>query len=220
MKNAIICFTRIPLPGQTKTRLQPFLNGAECAALHSAFLRDIAAVCESVEADLFVAYTPAIGSSLLAGLFPPRTRFFSQVEADLGTRMDQALRRVLAQSYDACILIGSDLPLLGAAQLRSAFAALERADATLGPTPDGGYYLVGLRSPCSELFAKQTYGCPTVYEHAVAALRAAGRSFSPALPCSDVDTVEDLRALRAALYGQDSCTARCLRALPERRDPA
>ena len=127
--------------------------------------------------------------------------------------MAAAMDRVLALGHSPCVLIGSDLPLLTAAHLNGAFAALEGADATLGPTPDGGYYLVGLKRPCPPLFAGKRYGSGDVYGDAVAALEAAGRSFAPAPACADVDTPEDLRALRRALAGAESHTARYLRQL-------
>ena len=58
MKRAIIIFTRIPLPGKTKTRMMPALSGRKCAALHTCFLKDIYAACRKVDADIFVDYTP------------------------------------------------------------------------------------------------------------------------------------------------------------------
>ena len=210
MDRALICFTRAPLPGRTKTRLQPVLSGAACAALHAAFLLDIAQVCRQVAAALYVAYAPEGGQGRLPELFPSARALFPQEGADLGARMAAALDRVLALGHSPCVLIGSDLPLLTPGHLEGAFQALERADATLGPTADGGYYLVGLRESCPALFTGKRYGCGDVYGDAVAALQAAGVSFAPAPACPDVDIPEDLAALRRALAGSRSHTARCL----------
>ena len=58
MKNAVILFTRVPKPGQTKTRLLPVLQPEQCADLHWAFLKDLAALYRDLDAHLFVAYTP------------------------------------------------------------------------------------------------------------------------------------------------------------------
>ena len=58
MKRAVICFTRVPVPGKTKTRLMPLLGGKNCARLHTAFLQDLADVYRQLDADLFVAYAP------------------------------------------------------------------------------------------------------------------------------------------------------------------
>ena len=58
MNKALILFTRVPIPGMTKTRLMPFLSGKECAELHTCFLKDIYEKAKQVEADLFVFFTP------------------------------------------------------------------------------------------------------------------------------------------------------------------
>ena len=86
------------------------------------------------------------------------------------------------------------------------------ADASLGPTEDGGYYLVGLKKPCRALFAGQAYGHESVYENALAAIRGAGLRFRPAPPCRDVDVPEDLCRLPGTVR-PDSHTARLLKIL-------
>ncbi len=212
MKKALICFTRVPAPGQTKTRLMPLLTGEECAALHTAFLRDIAAACESLAVPIFVAYTPGGDFGLLREIFPSAQAFFPQKGTGLGARMHCALSETFALGYDACVLIGSDLPELTARHLSAAFAALEEADAVLGPTDDGGYYLAGLKEPCAALFAGQEYGNSSVYENALRALREAGRSFRPAPPCRDVDVPEDLRRLLQTVK-PETYTARLIKTL-------
>lgn len=212
MKRALICFTRAPVPGRTKTRLMPLLSAEECAALHTAFLRDIAGVCGRVDADLYVAYAPEGGWGALREIFPAALGFFPQEGDGLGERMHRALSRVLALGYGAGVLIGSDLPELTEAHLAAAFAALEEADASLGPTEDGGYYLVGLKKPCPALFAGQAYGHGSVYRNALAAIRGAGLRFLPAPPCRDVDVPEDLRRLPGTV-APGSHTARFLKTL-------
>lgn len=209
VRRAVICFTRVPVPGQVKTRLLPLLGAEGCALLQTAFLRDLADVYSGVGADLFIAFTGASQPGILRGIFPNAADFFPQEGADLGARMDGAIRRVLSLGYDVCVLTGSDLPLMTAAHIESGFMALEGAsggsrngaDITLGPTPDGGYYLVGMKEPCAELFAGKTYGGANVYEDAVSAIAAAGRSFRPAMMCSDADTPEDIHRLWELMCG-------------------
>ena len=219
MRRAVICFTRLPLPGRTKTRLLPLLTGAQCARLHTAFLRDLAAVYAAVDADLFIAYSPEGEPDMLGEIFPRAAGFFPQQGWDLGERMHRALCRVLALGYRACLLTGSYLPLLTPGHLERAFQALEGADAVLGPTPDGGYYLVGLRRPSPALFTGQRYGHGTVYENTLSAARAAALRVAAAPVCSDVDTPEDLAALCARLAGAQGHTARLLAGWKERLSP-
>ncbi len=215
MKKAYICFTRIPVPGQTKTRLMPLLGGEGCAALHTCFLRDIAAVSRQCGADLYIAYVPVGDPQLLRGIFPDAKGFFPQEGADLGEKMHNALCRVLALGYDAVLLTGSDLPCMTAHHLQSGFDALNEADVAIGPTPDGGYYLIGTKSPCPALFSGQTYSHASVFENTCAAARAAGFTVCPVMPCTDVDTPEDLRVLWQQLDDPTTHTAVFLKRLYE-----
>ena len=212
MKRAVICFTRVPVPGKTKTRLMPLLGGKNCARLHTAFLQDLAGVYRQLDADLFVAYAPEPHWEPLREIFPFAKAFLEQQGADLGQRMDNALRWVLAQGYAACVLTGSDLPLLGKAHFEAAFAALEGADLVIGPSRDEGYYLIGMKRPCTAIFVNQHYGGATVYEQTCRAAERVGRTIQSTLPCEDVDTPGDLQRLwRTAAPG--SHTAALLRQL-------
>lgn len=212
MKKAMICFTRVPIPGKTKIRLMPLLGGENCAALHTAFLRDIVRECAAVDAELFIAHTPEDDISPLADIFPSCGGMFPQTGEDLGARMDHAISHVLSLGFDACVLIGADLPLLTAGHLRAAFSALEKNDMTLGPTSDGGYYLIGLRRPCSAVFCGQQYSTASVFENTMTAAISAGLTCSSAPLCDDVDTPEDLKSLWRTISHGNSFTARCLQA--------
>ena len=212
--DAIICFTRVPKPGQTKTRLMPYLTGEECAQLHWAFLQDLGKIYASLDADLLVVYTSDPNWEMLKAVFPD-AQFFPQEGMDLGEKMNNALNQALSIGYKKCILTGSDLPLMTKAHLLSGLDALEQADVTLGPTSDGGYYLVGVKEKSPFLFEKQTYGYGNVFENTLAAAKAAMKTCRPALPCDDVDTPDDLKGLMSKL-NPDSHTAAYLRSLGER----
>ena len=195
MKQALILFTRPPLPGNTKTRLMPLLGPEGCAAFHTAMLRDLAVLLGDYPADLFVSRAPEGDECALREIFPSAVDFILQQGPELGERMEQALCHCLNLGYEAAVLIGSDLPTLSRRHLDEAFTALRGCEATLGPSEDGGYYLVGLRRPCPALFANKSYGSGNVYEQAAESIASAGLSFHAAPSCADVDTAEDLRAL-------------------------
>lgn len=213
MKQAVICFTRVPRPGQTKTRLLPILSPEQCAQLHWSFLKDLNAVYGQVEADLFVAYTPDPEWESLKQVFPT-ARFLVQKGKNLGERMYRAIRTVLALGYEAVVLTGADLPLMGKAHLDSGFAGLLAGDVVLGPTSDGGYYLVGMKEPRKAVFHVEGYGGDSVYHNTITAARQAGLTVSAALPCDDVDTPEDFCKL-AAQASPDSHTGRYIKVLKQ-----
>lgn len=209
MKKAIICFTKVPRAGKSKTRLNTFMSGEDSAALNSAFLRDISAVLEPYDADVFIAYTPEGDHWELRRIFPYTTEFFAQKGGDLGERMHNALQYVLDMGYEAAVLTGADLPLLRKENFDSAFEALKEHDVTYGPSVDGGYYLVGIKKPNPELFGDLPYGKNVLYEAAVKRVAELGLSHAPAMDCSDVDTAEDLYALVHSL-DSDSHTAKLM----------
>lgn len=209
MKNAVILFTRVPHPGQTKTRLLPILQPEQCADLHWAFLKDLADLYRQVDAHLFVAYTPDPDWELLKSVFP-RAGYLAQKGNDLGEKMYRCLRKVLALDYESVILTGSDLPGMTAAHLESGFAVLEETDIAIGPTSDGGYYLIGMKRPCREVFRIEGYGGATVFDKTVAAAKNAGLTVGLAMTCDDVDTPEDLKNL-AETVCPDSHTGKYLK---------
>ena len=209
MKKAVICFTRVPRPGTTKTRLLGLLTPEQCARLHWAFLKDLSNIYPNLDADLFISHTPDPEWVRLAAVFPYAAGYFPQEGADLGEKMHNALTRVLSMGYDRVILTGADLPLMTRKHLESGFTALEKHEITIGPNPDGGYYLIGMKKPHPEIFHVPNYGGATVYENTVTAIREAGLSWAPALVCGDVDTPDDLRELLTKM-DPGSTTGRCL----------
>ena len=106
--------------------------------------------------------------------------------------MYRVIRKVLELGYESVVLTGTDLPMMTAAHLKSGFAALEEKDIVIGPTSDGGYYLIGMKKPCREVFRIEGYGSASVFESTVAAAEDTGLSVGFALPCDDVDTPGDL----------------------------
>lgn len=212
MKKAIICFTRVPKPGVTKTRLLPILTGDQCARLHTAFLKDLASVYENVAADLYVAYTADPDWEMLKDIFSTAYGFFPQEGADLGEKMYNALSCVLERGYESVVLTGADLPLMKETHLEAGFAALDRADIAIGPTSDGGYYLIGMKAPHEEIFCVSGYGGATALENTLTAGQQAGLEIALTLPCDDVDTPEDLRGLMGRL-SPESATFRYLQQL-------
>ncbi len=199
MSRALIIFTRVPYPGQTKTRLMPYLSGKMCAKLHTCFLKDIAGECRKVSADMFVYHTPEDKKGILRNIFGGECVYRQQCEGDLGLRMYRAIEEVLAEGYDSCVLTGTDIPEVTGAEIQYAFRLLDVHDVVFGPTKDGGYYLVGMKEPVKEAFEKQTYGHGSVLEQTVSYLKSHREGNCTAgyvRSLCDVDTRADVAALR------------------------
>jgi rSAM/selenodomain-associated transferase 1 len=191
-KEALVLFTRLPLPGRTKTRLMPWLTPEECAALHCAMLRDISETLRRFGGDIFVFYTPDGDSTELRQLCGEAV-YLLQNGAGLGERMDRATKEVLGRGYASCLLLGSDIPSVTEEALESVSAMLRTHDAVLAPTEDGGYWVVGLKQPCTSIFAHQYYGSAGAFEATRTRCVQANLSLAVGLKLRDIDEIDDLR---------------------------
>lgn len=175
--------------------MMPHYSGVECAQLHMCFLRDIAAECRKVRRDMYVFYTPEGKPDVLFPVFGAGARYRCQHGDTLGERMYQAFHTVLGEGYESCVLIGTDVPEVTAGYLEDAFDKLRNQDVVLGPTKDGGYYLIGMKRAFKAAFEKQTYGHETVFANTIEMLKDHGLSVGRTGMLADMDRPEDLRGL-------------------------
>ncbi len=200
---ALAVVAKAPVAGQVKTRLCPPLSAAEAAEFaRCALLDTIEQVRALGRASPAVAYAPAEARALFERLAPGFT-LVPQRGADLGERMAGAIERLLEHGFDAVLLVGADTPSLPAAFLRQAVGAIAspEVDMVVGPSEDGGYYLIGLRAPHPELFEGIAWGTPGVLAATMRRAEARGLR-SVRLPVwFDVDTPADLERLAASLAG-------------------
>ncbi|HBC99879.1 MAG TPA: glycosyl transferase [Lachnoclostridium sp.] len=198
MKQAIIIFTRVPIPGRTKTRMMPQLSPKQCAKLHVCFLKDINKECEKCRTDIFVCYTAEEDKQkrYLKEVVGKQKGYFPQQGEHLGERMYRAFKEVFAMGYEECILIGTDVPELRSGDLMRAFEVLKTQDVVFGKTHDGGYYLVGLKKARRETFGLDQYGHGAVLEETIKALSQAGITVGYTKKHWDMDTPSDLNEFR------------------------
>ncbi len=220
---------KAPQAGRVKTRLCPPLSPEEAAALHRAFLLDtierIRMVAGVVPA---LAYAPADARALFETL-APGFLLVPQRGADLGERMADTIRQLRERGFEAVLLLGADTPSLPAAFLRQAVDAVAspEADLVLGPSEDGGYYLIGLRGRHPELFDGVPWITPEVFAETVRRAEAQGLRTVRLPAWFDVDTPADLARLETSLAAtpgpQPRHTRRFFAARPGRsgwRNPA
>ncbi len=194
---ALAIMARAPIPGQIKTRLQPYLTPQQCAVLYEAMMRDTIDAAVSARAyDHFVAFTPREHGAFFEKLLPPSVGLLPQIEGDLGERMYHIFLDLEYRGYNPIVIIGSDLPTLPPDRLEEALAQLTAIDVCLGPNPDGGYYLIGAKRAHRTFFEDIPWSTSTVLADTVSKITDAGLSHSLLAPCADVDTVDDIRRLR------------------------
>lgn len=206
MKAAVVIMAKIPRAGTVKTRLMPKLSGAECATLQMACLMDSCAAANEAANHCYLFYAgdrPELlqDEELLAG-FPlqaaavyrqnlARMTLLPQSAGDLGWRMAEACRQVLAENR-RLVLAGTDIPGLSGQRLREGLRRLNSADLVLGPAMDGGYYLIGLKKPVPEIFADIPWGSSSVLADTLASAGRLGLHVAQLAAERDLDTWDDL----------------------------
>jgi rSAM/selenodomain-associated transferase 2/rSAM/selenodomain-associated transferase 1 len=191
----LIIFGRYPVPGRTKTRLIPALGPAGAAELQREMTEAI--IKTAMEADVApvrFCYCGGSARQVRRWIRRPGVHIERQSGDDLGRRMHHAVVSALKQGCRQAVLMGTDVPLVGVEHLTAAFGLLETNDVVLGPSRDGGYWLVGLRQP-ADLFTGIAWGTDRVLEQTLAAARRLKLRTAQLTPLQDVDHTSDLAQL-------------------------
>ena len=197
--NALVILTKAPQPGQSKTRLVPPLSYTEAADLARALLLDqLQNIATFDGARLFIAFTPETAAGFFEGFIAQGFTCFAQRGQSLGERMSHAFEHLFASGFENIILIGSDLPTLSVKFFQQAYAELEKsADVVLGPSADGGYYLIGMNRMITAIFDDIAWSSADVLCQTIQKLDDLGLKHELLSEWYDIDTAKDLERLRS-----------------------
>jgi len=195
---AVVLMAKAPVAGRVKTRLCPPLDPHEAARLYACMLGDTAAEMSALtRVRRYLFLDPPESVDYLPGL--PFSAFepFPQRGRNLGDRMRDGAATAFRRGARRVVIVGADCPSLSAGTVRRAFRELSTgASFVFGPSADGGYYLVGLSSQDERLFRGFRWSTTEVLRNTAARCRILSAPFSFLPPGRDVDTGEDLLALR------------------------
>ncbi|MFK7848993.1 MAG: TIGR04282 family arsenosugar biosynthesis glycosyltransferase [Rhodothermales bacterium] len=163
-KQALIVFAKVPEPNKVKTRLTVLLSPEEAARLYEAFLKDAIDFYQTLGVDVRLYFGPS-DLEIPAALQPPGITIHEQKGAGLGARMANAFAETFVAGYAQAVIIGTDHPTLPAAFIAQAYGVLDGANAlSIGPSEDGGYYLLGMNTFYPQLFHDMSYSHEKVFE--------------------------------------------------------
>ena len=200
MSTCAVLFAKKPAPGAVKTRLQSHLSASDAARLYEALLLDCATALHATQAAAkVVAFAPVDAEEALRTLLTPigTFQYVPQPEGDLGQRMEGLMQWAFAQKAERVVLVGSDSPSLPASYIDEGLALLRDKEVVLGPSTDGGYYLVGRCKGASRIFQDVAWSTGIVLEQTLARLGTQTLGLLP--PWYDVDTPADAGFLKVHL---------------------
>lgn len=190
MRKAIIIFVRNPELGKVKTRLAKEIGDEQALQVYTELLHHTHDIAIDLDCDRFVYYADYINDHDVWSneYFEKRL----QNGDSLGNRMMAAFFELFQQEYSRVVIIGSDCPELTTFVVEDAFDKLDTTDVAIGPSSDGGYYLLGLTQLIPELFKNKQWSTDTVLADTIKDTISLKKSCSFLTELSDIDTADDL----------------------------
>ena len=205
MDSCLIVFAKNPVPNHVKTRLIPEFSAVQAASLYSAFLKDWCNALKNLsDIELVIAYTPPESQSEIERVIGGNVIYIPQVGNDLGERLTSAAEWAAERGYLKVIIVGSDSPSLPISYISDALSGLDSRDVVIGPSIDGGYYLIGLNmnsisKSVTTIFNGITWSSPQVLQQTFDRIQSIEASLKLLPPWYDVDTPQDLAFLHTHL---------------------
>ncbi len=209
MDACVIVFVKNPVPGQVKTRLIPHLSAEQAASLYQAFLVDWCNALSTISAaHSVIAYTPPEALNALQTLIGEAPVYIPQQGATLGERLIAAARWACDRDYAKFLFVGSDSPTLPIQYVERSLDLLESRDVVIGPSVDGGYYLIGFSKHGASLsiptvFEEIAWSTDVVFRQTLGKIQGINARLGLLPPWYDVDTPAGLQLLRDHLFGID-----------------
>ena len=193
LKKALIIFARYPELGKVKTRLAKTLGNEKALSIYKELLLHTHSITKDISPDKFVFLAePELGKDFPVWNYPINSFTIRIQEGNtLGERMLHAFQALFADGYDDVCIIGSDCIALTQINITDAFSQLTYHDAVIGPSEDGGYYLLGMKKPHAMLFENKEWSTDNVFASTIEDLRLMQLSFHLLPVLSDIDTEED-----------------------------
>ena len=189
-KNVLFIFVKNPEQGMVKTRLAADIGNDAALNVYNRLLEYTESVATRIEVHKQIWYSKEIESDDLW----PDSGYEKRIQSgkDLGERMSNAFSENEKSGFKKQVIIGSDCAELTAGHINKAFSKLDEYDVVLGPSEDGGYYLLGMRSYKPELFEGMSWSTENLYLETKETIRSLKLSFAELEMLNDIDTLDDL----------------------------
>jgi rSAM/selenodomain-associated transferase 1 len=210
----VAVMAKASIPGRTKTRLVPPLSFDQAAALNTAFLKDVSAnlLCAAERASLagYMAYGPIGSERFFHDILPAGIGRFECWLPDFGDCLFGAISKLLDRGHQSAVVLNSDSPTLPTSFLADAAEILARPGdrAVLGPSDDGGYYLLGLKARHRGLFERVAWSTEHVAQQTLARAAEIGLEVHLLPTWYDIDDIASLRMFEARRFERRALASR------------
>jgi rSAM/selenodomain-associated transferase 1 len=197
MRPVVIVMVKAPVAGFAKTRLTPALSPSDAASLALCFVQDVINSALAIISNVVVAFAPDDGDALLKPSLPKQLLWVKQHGEDLGERLNSAIAYATGLGFSPIIVLGADSPTLPPSYIKTACDALtgDKTDVVLGPSTDGGYYLLGVRETVPNLFHNIAWSTARTLDQTAHNINQLGLRLLELPQWYDVDTFADLGRL-------------------------
>lgn len=196
-ENCILFLVKYPSSGRVKTRLAEQIGRDVATDLYKSFVADILTTLRVMNVNFKIVFYPPDAEKKFQQWLGKEYSYVPQIGKDLGQRMKNAFLKAFSGGFHRSVLIGSDLPDLPAEYLKLGFEALETNDVVIGPSSDGGYYLIGFKKEAflPDVLEGITWSNSNVFEQTLNNLKQHTHRVYLLPQWQDVDTLTDLKSL-------------------------
>lgn len=193
-QKAILIFLRAPEPGKVKTRLAKHLGATLALSFYTHFVQDTLETVDALRVPVHIYFYPSTQKDTVISWLGNRYRYWCQSGDTLGQRMASAFVHAFETGVDRAVLIGTDIPDLPGRIIDEALDALGTHDAAIGPSADGGYYLIGFNAKgfLPAIFSGVRWGHPDVFARTMEIFNKHKTSLHRLPLWQDIDEIEDL----------------------------
>lgn len=189
-KNLLLIFTRNPELGKVKSRLAKDIGAEKALTIYKLLLGHTQKITQELDAEKWVFYSEEIHDEDIwsAEHFSKK----QQIGDDLGIRMKNAFEKGFEHGYEKIIIIGSDIYDLQQTHIEQAFISLDKHNSVIGPSDDGGYYLLGMKNLIDGIFENKNWGSNTVLANTISNLETHVPFFTLE-NLNDIDVISDIK---------------------------
>jgi rSAM/selenodomain-associated transferase 1 len=192
---AVIVFVKFPQKGKVKTRLAKDMGTNFATEFYRICAEHILSEIEKLQKENFTSHIYCYSDSeveMVSGWVGKEFIVKPQISGDLGERMTMSFNEVFNEGFSKALIIGTDIPDINSDTINDAASKLDENDFVIGPSPDGGYYLLGMNKPITEIFHDLNWSTSFVLQNTLDKIKSLELKVDLLNELVDVDTKNDL----------------------------